>query len=650
MPAEVGLGLGCHVSQTSNPIRSRSSQSPSSAGGSISPCWRISPWGDRIAGGLADRRLPRTRYVARMKRLAATFIVTAAVLGGGGTPAPAAVTIGEEQVVVETRAGRAVVDRAPFGIRFEDAAGEVLLREIGKRPGRARELPRTEDPEPLALERRPDTPLYAPLSFEVGRENLEQWDAGLWTGNALLRPRREGVVHFPRRVIAARPAAGGGVRLVVSTTDPGRELIVGVGPDGAQALRVTAQLTNGKRVISFADSVQGQGERGLPRLRRAPRDGRQARREALRLHRAGEPRRPGHARERGDAAADPDRPLERLHGRRARRPGARFPRTCRAASSATRRRTGPTAPTTPRPSSSPRAATVSCSNQAQFSRWRMGNDRDRAWQVQVSAPRLDYSVALAGRPASAAAALTAITGRQPVAAEVGAGSGDRHARSRSRRCRGRRRPRRRRPTAPRSSRTSPTSRRTEIELSAYTFEGWALLDDLDYVRSVIDRLHAPGCPRDPLSPRLRRRRRARHPGRGTTPRRSSRASWRRPPTARPTCSAPTAAATPPCSTSPTRRRSAGGSGGWSSPWALGMDGFMQDFGEQVQRRHALRQRRDRPHDAQPLPGRLAPAQPPDPRRLAAPRIPTGARSGSSPAPDTAAARAARRMSGELPRR
>ena len=36
-------------------------------------------------------------------------------------------------------------------------------------------------------------------------------------------------------------------------------------------------------------------------------------------------------------------------------------------------------------------------------------------------------------------------------------------------------------------------RRYRVRPSAYSFEGWALLDDLDYVRSLIRRLRAMGA-------------------------------------------------------------------------------------------------------------------------------------------------------------
>ena len=130
-------------------------------------------------------------------------------------------------------------------------------------------------------------------------------------------------------------------------------------------------------------------------------------------------------------------------------------------------------------------------NQDQFSRWRMGNDRDRAWQVQASARKLDYTVALGPSPERATGQLTEITGRHLLPPRWAQGpTVSRAVQVPSL------------PGAPAAE--SPESYRAKIEqdladietydvqLSAYAFEGWALVNDYEFVRSVIDRLHAQG--------------------------------------------------------------------------------------------------------------------------------------------------------------
>ena len=130
-------------------------------------------------------------------------------------------------------------------------------------------------------------------------------------------------------------------------------------------------------------------------------------------------------------------------------------------------------------------------NETERSRWRMANDRSDAWQVQASAKRLDYSVITAGSRRGAVRDLTAITGRHRLPPRWAQG-----------------------PTLSRAVEvpqlpglpgveTADSYRakveqdladieRFDVKLSAYAFEGWGLLDDLDYVRSVIKRLHAMG--------------------------------------------------------------------------------------------------------------------------------------------------------------
>ncbi len=57
----------------------------------------------------------------------------------------------------------------------------------------------------------------------------------------------------------------------------------------------------------------------------------------------------------------------------------------------------------------------------EISHWRLDSDRPNAWQVEVGAPTLDYTV-VASDPAGAISQLTAVTGRQPVPPSWAAGS------------------------------------------------------------------------------------------------------------------------------------------------------------------------------------------------------------------------------------
>jgi sulfoquinovosidase len=423
-----------------------------------------------------------------VKRIAVIVPGAICVLGACAAPAPAAVEIGPERIVAATDGGRAVIHRSPFRLAFEDSRGKVLLREVGSRPRRPPKLPSTDDPEPLAGERQEDNATYAPLSFELGRENLEQWNAGLWNGNVLFS-RREGRVHFAREVISAHEGPDG-VRLVVSSTDPSRDLIVRVGPDGPDAVRVRARLTRGQGLITIGDSFaagRGEGFYGFGgRHGTVNKHGEKlfgwAEQENLggqQTLQAGISLLPGLVEDGSDYTLDQLGGLPEVPGDL---PGGleRY-----------------LAPNGQNAAYYPQAQFVSSRGygfllgQSQFSRWRMGNDRDRAWQVQASARKLDYTVTLGPDPADAVRQLTEITGRHRLPPRWAQGA------TLSRAVQVPPLPGVPAPESPASYRAKIEQdladiQAYDVELSAYAFEGWALLGDLEYVRSVIDRLHARG--------------------------------------------------------------------------------------------------------------------------------------------------------------
>ncbi len=130
-------------------------------------------------------------------------------------------------------------------------------------------------------------------------------------------------------------------------------------------------------------------------------------------------------------------------------------------------------------------------NQPEYSRWRMANDRRTAWQVQASASRLDYTVVFGPTRQRAVSGLTAITGRHRV--PPGWAQGPMVSRAIQTPAL---------PTLP-APETAATYRakierdladieRYDVKLSAYAFEGYALLRDFDYVKSVIRRLDERG--------------------------------------------------------------------------------------------------------------------------------------------------------------
>jgi len=434
------------------------------------------------------RRLGRGR-VKRRWIVASACLVAAVSAAASPGPAQSRARIGPERViVVAPGGGRVVIARHPFRLRFVDARGRTVLREVRNRRLRARRLPETLDPEPFAVERKPDNATYAPLSFEIGRDRHDQWSAGLWVGNMLFS-RRSGRVHFARGVISAR-RIGDGVRLLVATTLRRRKLIVVIRPDARGSIRVRIRPSRRKGVISVADSFvarPGEGFHGF--------GGRHGTTDKL-----------------GEKLwgwTD----QENLGGEPTLSTGQfLFPFLVEQWSDYTVDELGGTpaipddlpggyerymAPNGPNAAYYPQAQLVSSRgfgfllNESRLSRWRMGNDRPGAWQVQVAGRGLDYTVVFGPGPARAMRRLTAITGRHRLPPRWA-----------------------QRPTLSRAIQTpalpgqpAPENASTykakveadlaaietlDLEIGAYAFEGWALLRDNDYVRDVIKRLHAQG--------------------------------------------------------------------------------------------------------------------------------------------------------------
>ncbi len=167
-------------------------------------------------------------------------------------------SLGRRTVVVSTRAGSVVVRRSPFAIAFVDPRGRTALQEV--RPG-PRRLALGPPPNPLAPEYGPplQSTLYAPLEFTVGTEVDTARSSGTWAGD-LLSSVRTGTVYGVQRVLSAH-RIGSGIRLLVSTSDPsGRKLVVTVTPD-AGTLRVSASPTPSTGVVGIGDTfASGPGE------------------------------------------------------------------------------------------------------------------------------------------------------------------------------------------------------------------------------------------------------------------------------------------------------------------------------------------------------------------------------------------------------
>src|SRR5262249_45730972 len=161
---------------------------------------------------------------------------------------------------VAPREARAVVGRRRFRLRIEDAGGATVVGEVRNPTPRPLPTPATSDPRPPGFDDAAPPTLYAPLTFLVGTERIDQYEGGLWGGN-LMSGERSGTQYS---AVAVRRVArdAGGARLVISTTDPsGRTLVVRAVPVGCRGVGIRAGARPARGVALVADSfASGSGE------------------------------------------------------------------------------------------------------------------------------------------------------------------------------------------------------------------------------------------------------------------------------------------------------------------------------------------------------------------------------------------------------
>jgi alpha-glucosidase (family GH31 glycosyl hydrolase) len=325
------------------------------------------------------------------RRLAVALAALAALIAVPG--ARAAVQIGPSQIVVTTPGGaRAVVARSPFAVRFLDAGGQVVLREVAGSP-----LPLAVAPTSqlqFGTISPPPPTLYAPLSFLVGNQTIAQETVGQWEGN-LTTVTQGGIEYSARSVLSARPQ-GGGVALTLSTDDPtGRQLNVTIAPRGPpDAIALTAAPSRSDGVATMSDSFVSRAREAF--------HGFGGRHNAIDEH------------------------------------GSEFYNWLQQENLGSGSASGLTAPTSPGgdtymfPNGPHAAYYVQSSfvssagygfllNQNELSHWRLDSDRSDAWQTEADSSRLDYVVVPASE-SRAIGELTQITGRQPVPPRWAAGS------------------------------------------------------------------------------------------------------------------------------------------------------------------------------------------------------------------------------------
>ena len=174
--------------------------------------------------------------------------------------AQADVSVAPDQVVVSASGGaRAVVTRKPFRLRVADAAGRTLLSEVENTAQPPFPVAPVPDPVPLGFDTAKRPALYAPLAFVVGDARDVQYPAEQWQGTELAGT--EAGVTYSARDVESAAASGDGARIVVGTDDPsGRHLIVTLTPDrGAIRVSVRPDPPDGVAVMGDAFAA-GAGE------------------------------------------------------------------------------------------------------------------------------------------------------------------------------------------------------------------------------------------------------------------------------------------------------------------------------------------------------------------------------------------------------
>lgn len=186
--------------------------------------------------------------------LAAAGVALALVpLTSVGTPATGAPVL--EPLVVDAGAATVVVEQSPFRLSVADADGTTVLRQVAHPDVSSVVLPRTLDPKSPGTDNQDTTTLYSPLSFLVGKEELVQHTNSEWVAN--LRSGTRSGTWYAADEVTGVEHDGDDLVLTLSTSDPsGRELVVRVGAQGTDAVRVRVDAVPAEGVAMIGDSFE----------------------------------------------------------------------------------------------------------------------------------------------------------------------------------------------------------------------------------------------------------------------------------------------------------------------------------------------------------------------------------------------------------
>lgn len=301
------------------------------------------------------------------------------------TPAAASVEIGAKQVVVTTDAGsRAIVTRSPLRIAFANSSGQTVLAGLADAGAGSAVVP----PVPQNQFGTPSPPpptLYAPLSFLVGSQSISQFPAAQWQG-VLQTITSQGVLYAATKVTAAS-ARGDAARLELGTTDPtGRTLAMTITPIGrAGGLRVSVRPLAADGVATMAASFAtpaGEAFRGFGGRHNSLDQRGSEFYDWLQQENV------------SSGSGDGLTAVANAQGDRYMFPNGQHAAYYVQSSFVSPGRYG------------------FLLDRDELAHWRLASDRDDAWQVEAGAAALDY-VVVPGSARKAIGALTALTGRQP---------------------------------------------------------------------------------------------------------------------------------------------------------------------------------------------------------------------------------------------
>lgn len=197
----------------------------------------------------------RTTVALATSALALTLIP----LTSGGSPATGAAAL--DDLVVDAGDARVVVEQSPFRLSVTDGDGNVVLRQVAPSEQASIVLPRTQDPLSPGHDNQDTLTHYAPLSFLVGTETLVQHPRSEWVAN--LKSGERSGTWYAATEVAQVANDGDDLLLTLSTSDPsGRQLVVRVGAEGTDAVRVRVNAVPADGVAMIGDSFEADATPG----------------------------------------------------------------------------------------------------------------------------------------------------------------------------------------------------------------------------------------------------------------------------------------------------------------------------------------------------------------------------------------------------